>query len=88
MQQRPTYTVDYTQDETGRWTARAHHVYGQTASGARVVGMSYRTASRLTLEDTVSAVYTALPDDAVLQVGTVREHPDHGLFGPYAGVSS
>lgn len=66
------YTIDYTQDERGRWSA------GVRESGDILVK---RMPSRLTIEDTVADVYDAVGDDAELEVGDVREYPGIGLFG-------
>jgi hypothetical protein len=67
------YTVDYTQDENGRW--RSHT---RPTDGTRWIETS---PPRLTIEDCVADVYDSVGDDAELEVGDVREHPAHGLFG-------
>lgn len=67
------YTIDYTQDERGRWSA---HVRKPDGDGEASVHMP----SRLSIEDCVGDVYDIVGDDAELEVGDVREYPGLGLF--------
>lgn len=62
---RSKYTVDYTQDETGRWSAKPR-------------GGDAVTPPRETLEDCVGDVFD-FAGDAVIEVGDVREWPGLGL---------
>lgn len=62
------YTIDYTQDAEGKWSG-----------WIRETGEA--TYDRNTIEDCVGDVYDLVGDDAELEVGDVREHPAHGLFG-------
>jgi hypothetical protein len=74
-----TYIVDYTQDETGKWTAAYRELRGRTREGNAVVGMSFHMRPRADFVDCVSDVYDAVGDDATLEVGDVREWPGLGL---------
>lgn len=67
-----TYTIDYIQELDGRWSAGVRNYRGNRHTE--------RTRSRLLIDDCVADVYDALPADAVLEVGDVREQPEHGLF--------
>lgn len=77
------YTIDYTQDEQGRWSARIRGG-GNCDGTCRLAGgcqphAGEHTPPRLTVEDCVGDVYDAIGDDVELEVGTVTEWPGLGL---------
>lgn len=60
-----TYIVDYTQDETGKWTARVRD--------PAVILLKWTTPARVDFVDCVTDAYELVGWGETLEVGDVRE---------------